>query len=54
MADCPLVVEALAIGRGITLVKEKKYKNVELEMNSHIVHSEIMKKKQNSGRFGLL
>ena len=46
MADCLLVVEALAIRKDVKLVIEKRFQKVEIEMDSLIVHAEIVNKKK--------
>ena len=46
MADCPLVAEALAVRKGVKLAMEKRFQKVEIEMDSLIVHAEIVNKKK--------
>ena len=46
MADCLLVVEALAIRKDVKLVIEKRFQKVEIEMDSLIVHTKILNKKK--------
>ena len=43
--DNALIVEAMAIRRGIKLVIKKKYQKVVVEMDSKVVHYEIVKEK---------
>ena len=46
MADCPLVAEARAVRKGVKLAMEKRFQKVEIEMDSLIVHAEIVNKKK--------
>ena len=45
-ADNSLVVEAIAVRKGLKVAIEKKYQKVVLEMDSRVVHYEVMKKKK--------
>ena len=52
-ADNSLVVEAIAVRKGLKVAIEKKYQKAVLEMDSRVVHYEVIRKKrQGIGRFG--